>query len=62
MIHNQGGIHIKKANEGKFTEQAKAHGMSVQAFAEMVCKNPGMYSASTVKRANFARNAKKWNR
>lgn len=63
--HNIGkdsGIHIKKANVGKFTNAAKQHGMSVQQFANKVLKAPkGKYSSTLRKRANFARNAKKFN-
>lgn len=55
-----GKIHIKKKNKGKFTEQAKRAGMSVQQFAKHVLANKGKYSSDTVKRANFARNAAKW--
>ena len=60
LMARGGNIHIKKANEGKFTEQAKRAGMSVQQFAAHVLANKGKYSAATVKRANFARNASKW--
>lgn len=63
--HNNGkdsGIHIKKANVGKFTNAAKQHGMSVQQFANKVLKAPkGKYSSTLRKRANFARNAKNFN-
>ena len=55
-----GGIHIKKANEGKFTAQANRAGMGVQEYASHVLANKEDYPASTVKRANFARNAAKW--
>lgn len=56
------GIHIKKANRGKFTKAAEQHGMSVQQFANKVLKAPkGKYSSTLRKRANFARNAKKFN-
>ena len=54
-----GGIHIKKANRGKFTEAAKRHHMSVQEFAKHVLASD-KYSATMRKRANFARNAAKW--
>jgi len=57
-----GKIHIKEANKGKFTEQAKAHGMTVAQFAAKVLANKDKYSSSTVKRANFARNARKWSK
>lgn len=57
---NGGGIHIKKANEGKFTAQANRAGMGVQEYASHVLANKEDYPAATVKRANFARNAAKW--
>jgi hypothetical protein len=54
-----GGIHIKKENRGKFTAAAKRAGKSVQEYAKSVLNNP---NATTLqkRRANFARNAKKW--
>lgn len=55
-------INIKEENKGKFTKQAKSKGMSVQEFARKVLNNKNDYSSTTVKRANFARNASKWNR
>ena len=55
-----GGIHIKKANRGKFTESAKRAGMGVQEYARHVLANKDKYSSTLVKRANFARNASKW--
>ena len=65
MIFKKGGhlvpkIHIKKENKGKFTESAKQHGMGVQQFASHVLANKDKYSPKLVKRANFARNSKKW--
>lgn len=56
-----GGIHIKKANKGKFTASAKRAGMGVQEFASHVLANKDKYSSTLVKRANFARNASKFN-
>lgn len=53
-------IHIKKSKRGTFTKAAKAHGMSVQGFANKVLKNPSNYSAAMRKKANFARNAASW--
>lgn len=55
----KGGIHIKKENRGKFTAAAKRAGKSVQEYARDVLNNP---NATTLqkRRANFARNAKKW--
>lgn len=55
-------IHIKPSKRGTFTKAAKQHGMSVQGFANKVLKNPSKYSAAMRKKANFARNASKWNR
>ena len=54
------GIHIKKNKEGTFTAAANKHGKSVQGFASQVLKNKDNYSPAMVKKANFARNAKKW--
>lgn len=65
LIHNYNSgkdIHIKKSKRGTFTKAAKHHGMSVQSFANKVLKNPSKYSAAMRKKANFARNASKWNR
>ena len=55
-------IHIKKSKRGTFTKAAKAHGMSIQGFANKVLRNPSKYSAAMRKKANFARNASKWNK
>ena len=55
-----GSIHIKKKNRGKFTESAKRAGMGVQEYARHVLTNKDKYSSTLVKRANFARNAKKF--
>ena len=52
-------IHIKKKNRGKFTAAAKRAGMNVQAYASKVLNDPNA-SPQLKKRANFARNAKKW--
>lgn len=56
-----GGIHINPANKGKFTASAQRAGMGVQEFAAHVLANKEDYSSTQVKRANFARNASKWN-
>lgn len=53
-------IHIKKENRGKFTKSAKEHDMGVQEFATHVLNNKDKYSPTLVKRANFAKNAKKF--
>ena len=55
-------IHIKPSKRGTFTAAAKAHGKSVQGFASQVLANKDNYSSAMVKKANFARNASKWNR
>lgn len=62
-IHNSGkDINIKPSKRGTFTKAAKQHGMSVQGFANRVLRNPSKYSATMRKKANFARNASKWNK
>lgn len=53
------GIHIKPENKGKFTKSAKAAGESVQEHAQSVLHNPNATPLQK-KRANFARNAAKW--
>lgn len=65
LIHNYNSgkdIRIKKSKRGTFTKAAKQHGMSVQGFANRVLRNPSKYSAAMRKKANFARNASKWNK
>lgn len=63
QFHNSGkDINIKPSKRGTFTKAAKQHGMSVQGFANMVLRNPSKYSAAMRKKANFARNASKWNK
>jgi hypothetical protein len=59
-VMKQGGIYIKPENRGKFTQQAQSAGMGVQEFASKVLGNKEDYSPTTVKRANFARNAAGW--
>jgi hypothetical protein len=53
-------IHIAKSKEGTFTAAATAHHMSVQAFAAHVLAHPGSFSPAMRKKANFARNSKKF--
>ena len=53
-------IKIKKSKKGSFTRMAKKAGKSVQAEARAVLANPHA-SAAAKKKANFARNAAKWN-
>ena len=55
-------IEIKPSKEGTFTAAATKHGKSVQGFASQVLNNKDDYSPAMVKKANFARNAKKWNK
>ena len=52
-------IKIKPENKGKFTASAKKAGKSVQAHAQAVLNDPDA-TPTQKKRANFARNAKKW--
>lgn len=56
-----GGIHIKPSKRGTFTAAARKHGKGVQEFARQVLANKEDYSPAMVKKANFARNASKWN-
>lgn len=53
-------IHINPRKRGTFTKAAKAHGMSVQGFASKVLANKDNYSSAMVKKANFARNARRF--
>jgi hypothetical protein len=55
------GIHIDPKNRGKFKSSSSKAGESVQQHAKSVLSNPNA-SAKEKKRANFARNAAKWNR
>jgi hypothetical protein len=50
---------LKKSTRGSFTAAAKRSGMSVQAKAAAVLRDPNA-SAAMKKKANFARNAAKW--
>ena len=56
-----GSIHIAPSKRGTFTAAATKHGMGVQEFASRVLRNKDNYSPAMVKKANFARNASKWN-
>ena len=58
---NGGSIHIDPSKRGTLTAAATKHGMGVQEFASRVLKNKDSYSPAMVKKANFARNANKWN-
>lgn len=53
------GIHIKPENRGKFTASAKRAGMGVQEYANKVLSDPNATPLQK-RRANFARNAKKF--
>lgn len=55
-------VRIKPSKRGTFTKASKQHGMSVQGFANRILRNPSKYSAAMRKKANFARNASKWNK
>ena len=55
-----GGIHISPSKRGTFTAAATKHGKSVQAFASQVLAHKENYSPAMVRKANFARNARKW--
>ena len=57
----EGGIHIAPSKRGTFTAAASKYGMGVQEFASRVLRNKDSYSPAMVKKANFARNASKWN-
>lgn len=52
-------IFIKPENRGKFTKSAKKAGKGVQEHAKDVLNDPNA-TPTQKKRANFARNAKKW--
>ncbi len=54
------GIHIKKSKRGSFTKAAKK-GESTQKHASRVLNDPNA-SPAMKKKANFARNAAKWNK
>lgn len=54
-------IIIDPSKRGTFTRAAKAAGMSVQAFASHVLANPDRYSEAMRKKAQFAKNATKFN-
>lgn len=60
VTHKNGGIHIKKENEGLFTNAAKRAGMGVQEYAQLILDNKENYTNTLIKRANFANNASKW--
>lgn len=51
------GIHIKKANRGKFTEYCGG-----KVTSECIAKGKRSSSPTIRKRATFAANARKWNK
>ena len=53
------GIQKKQKNRGKFTASAKRAGMGVQEYARKVLNDPNATPLQK-RRANFARNAKKF--
>jgi hypothetical protein len=53
--------HIRESRVGTFTAAATAHHMGVQEFANEVHAHPEDYTPKMRKKANFARNAKKFN-
>ena len=55
-----GSIHINPENKGLFTSKANRAGMGVQAFASHVLANKEDYPTSTIRQANFAKNAAGW--
>jgi hypothetical protein len=62
LIEKKFKVKIKKKNQGKFRDAAKAAGMSTLEYARHVLSDPDA-SAQLKKRANFARNTiTKWNK
>lgn len=62
MAKKKPKIYIKPSKRGTFTAAAKKSGMSVQAKAASVLKKGSKASPAMKKKANFARNAAKWNK
>ena len=60
MAAKKSSIHIKKSKQGSFKRMAKKAGKSVQAEATDVLADPSA-SVAAKKKANFAKNAAKWN-
>ena len=61
MTNDKPKIHIKKENRGKFTGWAKRHGhkgVTSSAIEEGLASN----LASVRKQAQFAKNARSWNK
>jgi hypothetical protein len=53
-------IHIKASRVGTFRAAASRRGLTTAKFAARVLRNPDEYSPAMRKKANFARNARKW--
>jgi hypothetical protein len=54
-------IRIKESRVGTFTAAATAHHMSVQQFASHVLSNKDQFTARMERKAQFAKNASKFN-
>lgn len=61
MADNYEAPHIKESRVGTFTAAATAHHMGVQEFASHVLGNKEDFSGKMVKKAQFAKNASKFN-
>lgn len=57
LYEDGGGIHIKKANRGKFTEYCGG-----KVTSECIARGKNSSSPAVRKRATFAANARKWNK
>lgn len=55
-------IKIDPKKKGTFKAAATKAGKSVQAYADQVLNNPENYTTKMVKKANFAKNAAKWDK
>lgn len=62
MATKKSTIKIKPSHKGMFTAKAKRAKMGVQMFAAHVLAHKDEYDPATVKQANFAHNARAWNR
>ena len=56
LHENKSGIHIKPENKGKFTEYCGG-----KVTSKCIQKGLNSSNPTVRKRANFARNARKWN-
>jgi len=57
-----GKIYIKPSKRGTFTATATKAGYEVQEYASKILANKKKHSPIMVKKANFAKNAAKWNK